>query len=125
MRLKSNNLTGIVLPRSLQVATNDNTNVFWRLVRNPTLTEASWTNHADPDSFMQFDLSATAMTGGTNMLNGFTIGGGSTLTNIDDKAILQLGRASLGTVSDIFTLACASPNTNKAALAVINWIEQR
>jgi hypothetical protein len=125
IRLKSNNLTGIVLPRSLQVATNDNTNVFWRLVRNPTLTGASWTNHADPDSFMQFDLSATAMTGGTNMLNGFTIGGGSTLTNIDDKAILQLGRSSLGTVSDIFTLACASPNTNKAALAVINWIEQR
>jgi hypothetical protein len=125
MRLKSNNLTGIVLPRSLQVATNDNTNVFWRLVRNPTLTGASWTNHTDPDSFMQFDLSATAMTGGTNMLNGFTIGGGSTLTNIDDKAILQLGRSSLGTVSDIFTLACASPNTNKAALAVINWIEQR
>lgn len=125
IRLKSNNLTGIVLPRSLQVATNDNTNVFWRLVRNPTLTGASWTNHEDPDSFMEFDLSATAMTGGTNMLNGFTIGGGSTLTNIDDKAILQLGRASLGTVSDIFTLACASPNTNKAALAVINWIEQR
>ena len=125
MRLKSNNLTGIVLPRSLQVATNDNTNVFWRLVRNPTLTGASWTNHADPDSFTEFDLSATAMTGGTNMLNGFTIGGGSTLTNIDDKAILQLGRSSLGTVSDIFTLACASPNTNKAALAVINWIEQR
>jgi hypothetical protein len=125
MRLKSNNLTGIVLPRSLQVATNDNTNVFWRLVRNPTLTGASWTNHADPDSFMQFDLSATAMTGGTNMINGFTIGGGSTLTDIDDKAILQLGRSSLGTVSDIFTLACASPNTNKAALAVLNWIEQR
>jgi hypothetical protein len=74
---------------------------------------------------MQFDLSATAMTGGTNMINGFTIGGGSTLTDIDDKAILQLGRSSLGTVSDIFTLACASPNTNKAALAVLNWIEQR
>jgi hypothetical protein len=125
IRLKSNNLTGIVLPRSLQVATNDNTNVFWRLVRNPTLTGASWINHADPDSFMQFDLSATAMTDGTNMLNGFTIGGGSTLTDIDDKAILQLGRSSLGTVSDIFTLACASPNTNKAALAVLNWIEQR
>jgi len=28
-------------------------------------------------------------------------------------------------VSDIYTLACASPNTNKAALAVLNWLEQR
>lgn len=32
LRLKSADLAGIVLPRSLQVATNDNTNVFWRLV---------------------------------------------------------------------------------------------
>jgi hypothetical protein len=125
IRLKSNQLTGIVLPRSLQVATNDNTNVFWRLVRNPTLTGASWQPHNDPDSFMEYDLSATAMTGGTNTLNGFTIGGGSSLTDIDDKAALQLGRGNLGTVSDIYTLACASPNTNKAALAVLNWIEQR
>ena len=125
IRLKSNNLTGIVLPRSLQVATNDNTNVFWKLVRNPTLTGASWQPHDDPDSFMEYDLSATAMTGGTNTLNGFTIGGGSSLTDIDDKASLQLGRSNLGTVSDIYTLACASPNTNKSALAVLNWIEQR
>ena len=125
IRLKSNNLTGIVLPRSLQVATNDNTNVFWKLVRNATLTGASWQAHDDPDSFMEYDLSATAMTGGTNTLNGFTIGGGSSLTDIDDKASLQLGRSNLGTVSDIYTLACASPNTNKAALAVLNWIEQR
>lgn len=125
IRLKSNQLTGIILPRSLQVATNDNTNVFWRLIRNPTLTGASWQAHGDPDSFMEYDLSATAMTGGRNVLNGFTIAGGASLINIDDKAALQLGRGSMGTVSDIYTLACASPNTNKAALAVLNWIEQR
>ena len=113
------------MPRSLQVATNDNTNVFWKLVRNATLTGASWQAHDDPDSFMEYDLSATAMTGGRNTLNGFTVGGGSSLTDIDDKAALQLGRSSMGTVSDIYTLACASPNTNKHALAVLNWIEQR
>jgi len=38
---------------------------------------------------------------------------------------LQLGRSGIGTISDTYTLACASPNTNKAALAVLNWIEQR
>ena len=27
--------------------------------------------------------------------------------------------------SDTYTLACASPNANKKALAVLNWIEQR
>jgi len=34
-------------------------------------------------------------TGGTNLLGGFTIGGGSSLIDLDDKAALQLGRGSL------------------------------
>ena len=125
LRLKSSDLAGIVLPRSLQVATNDNTNVFWRLVENPTLTGPSWTDHPNPDAITQIDTTATASTGGVVILSGFTIGGGASLINLDDKASLQIGRSSLGTVSDIYTLECASPNTNKAALAVFNWLEQR
>jgi hypothetical protein len=125
LRLKSGSLAAVALLRSLQTATNDNTNVYWRLIENPTLTGASWTDHPDPNSFIQYDTSATATTGGNIVLSGFTISGGSSLVEVDDKAALQIGRSSLGTVSDIYTLACASPNTNKAALAVLNWIEQR
>jgi hypothetical protein len=125
LRLKSSALGAVMLLRSLQAVTNDNTNVYWRLYENATLTGASWTNHPDPNSFMQYDTSATAVTGGTTLLSGFTIAGGASLIEVDDKASLQIGRSSLGTVSDTYTLACASPNTNKAALAVLNWIEQR
>lgn len=125
LRLKSNNLTGVMLLRSLQAATNDNTNVYWRLIENATLTGANWVNHPDPNSFLQYDTTATALSGGTNLLNGFVVGGGSQLIEVDDKASLQLGRSGIGTISDTYTLACASPNTNKAALAVLNWIEQR
>jgi len=125
LRLKPADLAGIVLPRSLQVATNDNTNVFWRLVENPTLTGASWTDHPNPDAITQIDTTATASTGGVVLLSGFTVGGGASLIELDTKAGLQIGRSSLGTVSDIYTLECASPNTNKAALAVLNWLEQR
>jgi len=125
LRLKSNGLAGIVLPRSLQVATNDNTNVFWRLVENPTLTGGTWIDHPNPDAITQVNTTATAATGGVVILSGFTVGGGANLIDLDDKASLQIGRSSLGTVSDIYTLECASPNTNKAALAVLNWLEQR
>lgn len=125
IRLKPTALQGVALPRSLQVATNDNTNVFWKLVENATLTGANWINPSDPNIITQYDISATAYTGGTNILSGFTVGGGSSLIELDQKAHLQIGRSSLGTVSDIYTLACASPNTNKAALAVLNWLEQR
>ena len=125
LRLKSSDLAGIVLPRSLQVATNDNTNVFWRLVENPTLTGGTWIDHPNPDAITQVNTTATASTGGVVLLSGFTVGGGAQLIELDDKAALQIGRSSLGTVSDIYTLECASPNTNKAALAVLNWLEQR
>lgn len=125
LRLKSTALAGIVLPRSLQVATNDNTNVFWRLIQNPTLTGGTWVNHPNPDAITQVNTTATATTGGVVILSGFTVGGGAQLIDLDDKAALQIGRSGLGTVSDIYTLACASPNTNKSALAVLNWLEQR
>jgi hypothetical protein len=125
LRLKPTDLAGIVLPRSLQVATNDNTNVFWRLVENPTLTGGTWIDHPNPDAITQVNTTATAVSGGVVILSGFTVGGGANLIDLDDKASLQIGRSSLGTVSDIYTLECASPNTNKAALAVLNWLEQR
>jgi len=125
LRLKSSALQAVMLLRSLQAVTNDNTNVYWRLFENATLTGASWTDHPDPNSFMQYDTTATALTGGQALLSGFTISGGASLVNIDDRAALQLGRTGIGTISDTYTLACASPNTNKAALAVLNWIEQR
>jgi hypothetical protein len=125
LRLKSTALAGIVLPRSIQVATNDNTNIFWRLVENPTLTGANWINHPNSDAITQVDTTATAVTGGVILLQGFTVGGGAQLIDIDEKAALQIGRSGIGTVSDIYTLQCASPNANKAALTVMNWLEQR
>jgi hypothetical protein len=125
LRLKPTSLSSVMLLRSLQAVTNDNTNVYWRLYENATLTGVNWTDHPDPNSFTQYDISATSLTGGTSLLSGFTISGGTSLINIDEKASLQLGRSGIGTISDTYTLACASPNTNKAALAVLNWIEQR
>ena len=125
IRLKSSNLGAVMLLRSLQAATDDNTNVYWQLLENATLTGGTWVDHPDPNSFMQYNITQTAVSGGTDLLSGFVIGGGGSLVNLDDKAALQLGRSGIGTISDTYTLACASPNTNKAALAVLNWIEQR
>jgi hypothetical protein len=125
LRLKSNNLTGVMLLRTLQAATNDNTNVYWQLLQNATLTGGTWANHPDPNSFMQYNITQTAVSGGSDLLSGFVIGGGGSLVDLDIRAALQLGRSGIGTISDTYTLACASPNANKAALAVLNWIEQR
>jgi hypothetical protein len=125
IRLKSTQLSAVMLLRSLQAATNDNTNVYWRLYENATLTGGTWVDHPDPNSFMQYNITQSAISGGTDILSGFTITGSSALVEIDNRAALQLGRSGIGTISDTYTIACASPNVNKKALAVLNWIEQR
>ena len=72
---------------------------------------------------MQYNITETATTGGNTLLSGFVINGNGTLVDLDVRAALQIGRSGIGTISDTYTLDCASPNTNKAALAVLNWIE--
>ncbi len=125
IRLKSAALKGIVLPTFFQAATVDNTSVFYKLIRNATLTNADFIDMPDANAFTQYDVSATAYTGGVDLDSGFVIGGGGTGVRLDQDTVYQLGRSSMGTVSDTLTLAIASPNANKAALAAMTWIEQR
>jgi len=125
IRLKSTALKGIVLPTFFQAATLDNTSVFYKLVRNATLTGANFVDMPDANSFTQYDISATSYTGGIDIDSGFVIGGGGTGIRLDKDTVYQIGRGSMGTVSDTLTLAIASPNANKSALAAMTWIEQR
>ena len=125
IRLKSNALKGIVLPTFFQAATIDNTSIFYKLVRNATLTGANFVDMPDANAFTQYDISATSYTNGIDIDSGFVIGGGGTGIRLDKDTIYQIGRGSMGTVSDTLTLAIASPNTGKDALAAMTWIEQR
>ena len=126
IRLKSTSLNGIALPTYFQAATLDNTSVFFKLVRNATLTGANFVDMPDANAFTQYDVSATAMTGGVDIDSGFVInGGGGTSIRLDKDTVYQIGRGSIGTVSDTLTLAMACPNANKSALAAMTWIEQR
>jgi hypothetical protein len=126
IRLKTAALKGIVLPAFFQAATLDNTSVFYKLVRNATLTNANFVDMPDANAFTQYDVSATAYTGGVDLDSGFVIsGGGGTGIRLDKDTQYQIGRGSMGTVSDTLTLAIAAPNANKSAIAAMTWIEQR
>jgi len=140
IRLKPTTLQGIVLPQMLQVATIDNTNVFYKLVRNATIPAEvtagangpqPWLDHPDPNGFTQYQTyiaptNITVANHGRVLDSGFVIsGGGGTGVELDARTAYQIGRSSLGTVSDVFTILCASDVTNKDALASFTWIEQR
>jgi hypothetical protein len=129
-----------VLPQRFQVATIDNTNVFYKLVRNATIPPAvtagsngpqPWLDHPDPDGFTQYQTyinpdNITVANHGKALDSGFVIaGGGGSSIQLESKTAYQIGRSSLGTVSDTYTILCASSGTGKDALASFTWIEQR
>lgn len=126
IRIKSTALTGIVLPTFFQAGTVDNTDIYYKLLRNATVN-GTWVDHSDPNAFTQYNYTSTgAITDGVELSSGLiTAGGGGSGIRIDTDTVYQLGRSSLGTVSDTLTLAIAAKNANKNAIASMTWIEQR
>ena len=126
IRLKSTCLQGVVLPSYFQVGTLDNTNIFYKLLRNATVTNGTWVDVEDPNSFVQYNLTANnVITNGIQLDAGYVATGSGQRTELDKNTQYQLGRANLGTVSDTITLAVACVNANKNAVAVLTWVEQR
>ena len=129
IRLKSTALQGIVLPSFIQAATTDNTNIFYKIVKNATVTQGTWTDMPGVNSFVQYLESpatgTTALTDGSLVDAGIIIGGTGDKIALDKNTLYQLGRSSLGTVSDTLTLAVAATGANKSAVVAMTWIEQR
>jgi hypothetical protein len=126
IRLKSTALSGIALPAYFQAISLSNANVFYKIIYNAVLTGANFINMPDANSFTQYDETATAYTGGTDIDSGFIATGAQGLQiELNQDTRYQLGRGSLGTVSDTLTLAMASPTNNATAAGTMTWIEQR
>lgn len=125
IRLKSTMLKGVVLPISFQAATLDNTSVYYKVIRNTTLN-GTWVDMADTNAFTQYNYTATgAISGGTVLDSGFLSPSATAAVVLPSAANYQLGRSTLGTVSDMFTIAIAATNANKDGVASLTWIEQR
>lgn len=126
IRLKPGALTGIVLPTFFQAGTLDNTDIYYKLIRNSTVN-GTWVDHPDPNAFTQYNYSSTgAITDGVALASGIiNSGGGATQIRVDQDTVYQIGRSALGTISDTLTLAIAAKQANKDAVASFTWIEQR
>lgn len=108
IRLASTALGAVVLPKQIQFQPTTNQNYEIALIKNPTLTGASWTALTG-NSNVEYDVTATAISAaGTTVQNGYisSSGGGgqaATVTPTGFNWDLQLG-VSLTSVSDIYTL---------------------
>jgi len=108
IRLASTALGAVVLPNRVQVLPTTSQNYEVALIKNPTLTAASWAA-VPTDANVQYDVSATATTGGSIVQTDYVTASGS--AGVSNTSLpsaynfdLQLG-ASIAGVSDIYTVA--------------------
>ena len=125
IRLKAANLESVVVPVKFDVFGLQQAAFAYRLIINPTLTDASWTSSGS-DSSVEYDIAATALSGGTVVDQGIFVGsnkgGSASITSNDVDFSQQIGRTIAG-VSDIWCLAAIATTTNDDAVGVVTWQE--
>jgi hypothetical protein len=110
IRLASGRTGAVVLPNRLQFLPTTSQNYEVALLKNPTLTGATWAATVPSDSNVEYDVAATAISNvGTIVQTDYVTSSGSggvTQTRLpnDYNWDLQLG-ATIAGVSDIYTLA--------------------
>lgn len=127
IRLKANRLDAIVIVTALSVlGIGNTTRLRWSISRDVTLTDASWVSAGD-DSPVEYDISATAMSGGIQAATGYlnVTNQSSTQVDILKEALFrfQLERNGLTGTPYIFTIAASGAANGDDVLASIDWEE--
>ena len=125
IRLNAANLESVVVPIKFDVFGLQQAAFVYRIIINPTLTDASWTS-SGADSSVEYDLAATALSGGTVIDQGIFVGsnkgGSASITSNEVDFSQQIGRTIAG-VSDIWCLAAIATTNNDDAVGVVTWQE--
>lgn len=125
LRLNSNRLDSIIVPSNLSVVLEPGQNnkpvtVQYKILLNPTLTGNTWTTHYNGN--VDYNITATAITGGTEIIGGYISSSGSlNISDINDFNF-QLGRTQLG-VSDVFALTLTPVEDNLNVYCDLSWFE--
>lgn len=128
IRLKSDRLDGVVFPARLDVFGRQSNPYKWAVIVGGTLTNAGTPTWIDvgSDSNVEYNLDATAITGGTVIDQGIFVGnaiaGPVTATPVGQTQDVQLGRLLNGT-AEIFTVAAIATNNNDTAVCSLTWEE--
>jgi hypothetical protein len=121
IRLAPTRLDSIVFPRQIDVLSPSVNYYRWTLLQNATLTGATWAG-TSPTGTVQYDLAATAVSGGIEIQTGYASARELTQLSATDFFQFQLGRTLAG-VSDVVTLALAATANNADVLAELGWQE--
>lgn len=125
LRLKPGRLDAIAIPVAADMYGMQATAFKYRIYENVTsLTGASWTT-TDASSAVQYDISATAMTGGTLLREGIFKGleSAKEINLVDFDGAIQLTRKINAANGDVFTIAIEPTTNNDDAIVALSWQE--
>lgn len=124
IQLKSTALGAVVIPsifNAIPIGSTLDYEIV--LMKNPTLTGASWTSLS---TNVEYDITASALTGGTivqqNYTSGSNQGSGTASGGTDYNFDLQLGVSLAGT-SDIYTLAARTISSTDDIIGALSFYD--
>ena len=125
LRLNSNRLDSAIVPSNLsvvleQTAANKPDTVQYRILLNPTLTGNTWETHFNGN--VDYNVTATAVTGGTDIIGGYISSSSVLDINNINNFNFQLGRSQAG-VSDTFVLTMTPINDGAQVYCDLSWFE--
>ena len=127
IRMAAGRTDSVIVPSALTILPIAQGNYEWALVRNATITGGDWTPHTASTGNVEYNNTATSMTGGINVLEGILQASNqaSASFSLGDNLLrwdLQLGRTNADTpVSDTLTLALRSLGGNQSGIGSISW----
>ena len=124
-RLKSTTLNALVKPIGFRLSTLGHTEgLHFKVLFSGVLTGGTWVDAAVIDPVSEFNTTATAISSPAILFAGYqppaTAG-----QFISFPQNAPLGRGSIGTVSDMVTLAVAGTSNNTTVMMSVDWIEER
>jgi hypothetical protein len=125
IRLAPDRLDSIIVPSNISVAIEPDTNnkplvVQYRILLNPTLTGNTWATHFNGN--VQYNVTATGVTGGTDIIGGYISSSGTLDVSSINDFNFQIGRTQLG-VSDTFVLVLVPTENGTEGYTDLSWFE--
>lgn len=129
IRMASGRTDSVILPAALDVLPTSQGDYQWALIRNGTITGGTWVNHTDSSGNVDYNITATSMTGGVIIETGLIGASNQATSNVHlNESLarwdLQLGRTNADTpVSDTVTLAVRSLGGTQGTRGGLSWTD--
>ena len=127
IRLRSNSLEGVAIPTRLQVGTEDNTALYFHVVKNANLVGATWNVELEPETAIEADEDASTATynPGDILFSGFVANGQGTPIELEPFQIGRIPSPDFDTLeSETITVMMTAVQGSKLGIASLTWIEQ-